>query len=767
MGRHLALGFLLAWTTSPCVWCKVSIGVLRALEVSPTTDIAVEYYQPNIQALPAVRSKSADYRTTVYEALAAESRRAEAQLTTTLKAKCTHYWIKKSAVCKSVSADEIQGLAALSSVARIAHPFNIRLSSVIVKANDDFSGEKYNVSETTPQWGVETIGAPTVWAAYTRGRGIVVGSIDTGANYQHEAIRENWRRYKGWLNPFNKTETPLPFDSNGHGTHTIGTMVGKYGIGVAPDAEWISCIGMYDGHGDMDALLTCAQFMMCPTDIDGSRPECKLGADVVNNSWGSDSALGYSSWFEDIVSVWRSVGIVPVFANGNSGPLCATSDFPAAYNRVISVGAIGSSNNSRTKLAAFSSKGPASIAFNQSTNSTRPFVKPDISAPGFYTVSANANTTSGYYQLAGTSMAAPHVAGVIALIKSYVRGLTNDEIYSLLTETADRRMLEPEPKNWYFKNGTVMSPGAKNCGGFDDSKWPNNRFGYGRVNVAAVFWKLTKKTPSPTRPAKTTTTKPIPTTVKPFRTTVSPLPTTFEPIPNSTVNPLPTTEVPWPTTTATFTTDAPWPSKTATFTTDAPWPSKTATFTTDAPWPSTTATFTTDAPWPTTEATTPSTEPFPTTPDVTEPTTDPPTTSEASEPLPTTQVSLPATSKPLHTTPKPDVPLKPRATTQGPFPRLILQFRTCRRHQCQAQARALVLPVANRWRTLDYLEIFWPSLVASPKIAVNSVSTPMDAKLTPPHLANVSSKIRSKGSSREKEPHLAGFRDPCRCINML
>ncbi|KAH9118247.1 hypothetical protein LEN26_012238, partial [Aphanomyces euteiches] len=76
------------------------------------------------------------------------------------------------------------------------------------------------------EWGVETVHAPSIWKYYD-GTGAIVGSIDTGALYTHEAIKDSWRSELGWFDPYNATS--LPWDSNGHGSHTIGTMVGKNG----------------------------------------------------------------------------------------------------------------------------------------------------------------------------------------------------------------------------------------------------------------------------------------------------------------------------------------------------------------------------------------------------------------------------------------------------------------------------------------------------------------------------------------------------------
>ncbi|CAK4172884.1 unnamed protein product [Aphanomyces euteiches] len=295
------------------------------------------------------------------------------------------------------------------------------------------------------EWGVETVRAPSIWKYYD-GTGAIVGSIDTGALYTHEAIKDSWRSELGWFDPYNATS--LPWDSNGHGSHTIGTMVGKNGIGVAPRCQ------VDRMHG--------------------------LGPHVINNSWGSQ---GFDPWYQDAVAAWRAAGIIPVVSNGNSGPDCGTVGSPGGYRNVIGVGAIGSYDDEPNLLAYFSSKGPG-------LDNGTAYVKPDVSAPGFFTNSVDIATNSSYVEFAGTSMAAPHVTGIVAILKSVDPEMTYDEVYKYLTATTDQSPLNTtEPIGWNnvarYRNNTL--PGGPNCGGVKDSAWPNNRFGYGRVNVGTIL----------------------------------------------------------------------------------------------------------------------------------------------------------------------------------------------------------------------------------------------------------------------------------------
>ncbi|KAF0685917.1 Aste57867_22234 [Aphanomyces stellatus] len=487
--------FPLLFLAPSIIVAKISIHVHRALEVANMADIAIEFHAAETSA-PRSRIEGMimdDHRTAVYRALRAAADAAAAQLAGVLNVTCTTFWIKKSAVCRGLTHDQVHAVANLDLVQRVIQPFSIHLNSqpLFVDAASSSDNDDATTLAAEPQWGVDTIGAPAIWNHVT-GRGVVVGSIDTGAAFRHEAIQHNWRKTKGWFNPYNESSVhPLPIDTDGHGTHTIGTMVGAHGIGVAPDAQWISCLGLYGGDGTHEALVACLQFMMCPTDLDGTHPDCTLGADVVNNSWGDDDGLD-GRWLADILDVYHTVGIVPVFSNGNTGPRCTTIDVPANSPRVLSVGAVGSFANNPNALAYFSSKGPATTVVNDTTthasaNYTVQRIKPDVVAPGMFVRSADAANLTGYVRRAGSSMAAPHVTGAVALLKQAWPRITYDELYALLTTHADRAMLEPEPHTWHYPNGTIIARGAVNCGGVLDTAWPNNRFGYGRVNVAAIL----------------------------------------------------------------------------------------------------------------------------------------------------------------------------------------------------------------------------------------------------------------------------------------
>jgi subtilisin family serine protease len=302
------------------------------------------------------------------------------------------------------------------------------------------------------EWGVNKIQAPQAWSV-TTGAGAVVGVIDTGARYTHVAIRDSYRGgTHSWYNPYGRTQNPG--DGNGHGTHCTGTIAGSQasGIGVAPGVKWISCKGLNDqGSGTQANLLACGQFMACPHTYNGQSPNCNLAPHAVSNSWGGGAG---ANWYDSVIRSWHTANIIPIFANGNSGSACRTSNSPGdSQAGVIAVGATTSSDS----IASFSSRGPSN--FNTQ--------KPDVSAPGNPVRSAGHSSDTAYVSMSGTSMACPHVAGVVGLMKAKNSSASYATIKAALQNTCDKN----------------LSFGSQTCSSIPEREFPNYTFGHGRVNA--------------------------------------------------------------------------------------------------------------------------------------------------------------------------------------------------------------------------------------------------------------------------------------------
>ena len=266
-------------------------------------------------------------------------------------------------------------------------------------------------------WNLDQIRAPEVWALDPNyvGVGRVVGSFDTGVAPDHPDLQP---RYRGnhaisWFDPYGEHATP--FDFNGHGTHTTGTAVGGdasgVNIGVAPGARWIAAKAWNDaGIGLASAFHAIFEWFLAPGGDTANAP------DVVNASWAF-SLPGCFNEFQADILAFRAAGIFPSFAAGNNGPAGGSVRSPGATAESFAAGATDALDN----IASFSARGPSPCGGA---------VKPDVSAPGVEIVSA---VPGGYVSANGTSMAAPHISGAVAVLRSINPSLTVDELETVLT----------------------------------------------------------------------------------------------------------------------------------------------------------------------------------------------------------------------------------------------------------------------------------------------------------------------------------------------
>ena len=332
--------------------------------------------------------------------------------------------------------------------------------------------------------GIERIGAPDVWALGITGEGVVVGGQDTGYAWEHPALKNQYRGWNGstadhnfnWhdaihseLTPFPDNpcglDSPVPCDDNSHGTHTMGTILGDVGganqIGVAPGARWIGCRNMEQGVGTPATYSECFQWFVAPTDLDGDNANPALAPDVISNSWTCTPGEGCTdrNLLLGVVENVRAAGIVVVSAAGNAGPECSTiTEPPGIYDAAFTVGATDLSDT----IASFSSRGPVTV-----DGSGR--LKPDVTAPGVGVRSAV--PPSGYGYKSGTSMATPHVAGLVAL---------------LLQARPDLRG-NVEAIETVIRQSAVPLTSDQGCGGDGPADVPNNVYGYGRIDALAAI----------------------------------------------------------------------------------------------------------------------------------------------------------------------------------------------------------------------------------------------------------------------------------------
>jgi subtilisin family serine protease len=369
------------------------------------------------------------------------------------------YWIVNEMIVRGRAA-LARSLAALPGVHRIRAPKQYKLVKPVRSAQAAVP------QGGDPEWGVAKVGADQVWDEGILGQGVVVANLDTGVDFRHPALVDHYRGNNGdstfthdynWWDPTGICGES-PCDNAAHGTHTMGTMVGGDGpgpfapdIGVAPGAKWIAAKGCRDFGCSEQALISGGQFLLAPTDLGGHNPDPSKRPDVINNSWGSDDP--FDSFLAGIVESWRAAGIVPVFSIGNAGEFgCGSAGSPGNFANVIGVGATDIDD----QIASFSSLGPPPDGRT----------KPDVSAPGVDVTSSVPG--GGYESFDGTSMAAPHTSGAVALMLSAqpaLRGQLDAVADSLESTALDR----PDGR----------------CGGDEDGD-PNQVYGDGRVDALAA-----------------------------------------------------------------------------------------------------------------------------------------------------------------------------------------------------------------------------------------------------------------------------------------
>jgi len=326
------------------------------------------------------------------------------------------------------------------------------------------------------EWNVEIIRADLAWQAFgVTGEGIVVANMDTGVDWQHPALQRKYRGYDETdpaasehdYNWFDFTGTypnePGPREAyisnvSDHGTHTMGIMVGSEAdgsnqVGVAPGARWIA-VKIFDDEGySTDADIHAGfQWMLAPTDLNGDSLRPDLAPDVVSNSWGDENGSDTSFW--DDILAWRAAGIMSTFSSGNDGPNGDTVGSPASFPFAFSVGATDRDD----RVASFSSRGPS--PWGQT--------KPEVTAPGS---SIRSTIAGGGYEGGwnGTSMAAPHVAGLTALLLQADRqynGMVDFSPNPTLTLMETERVI----------TSTVVHP-------LDQVQVPDNHYGWGRIDA--------------------------------------------------------------------------------------------------------------------------------------------------------------------------------------------------------------------------------------------------------------------------------------------
>ena len=367
------------------------------------------------------------------------------------------FWITNMMLIEfTADTQRLNALASLPGVRRVIPNFT-------VTAPEPAPGDATTPTADQLTWGLEKIQADRVWSELgVTGTGVRVATLDTGVDINHPDLAGKMvtddpsdPSYPGGWMEFNSSGGMVPsqpHDSAYHGTHVSGTIHGGdtsgTAIGVAPDAEMMHGLVIPGGSGTFAQVAAGMQWAVAPTDANGN--PAGEPADVVNMS------LGANGFYEEMIAptrAMRAAGIFPAFAIGNNCTTGGTASPGNVYD-AVGVGATDSADN----VAGFSCGGVV-----QKSQWTDPpadwpnsYVKPDISAPGVDVYSASPG--GGYRTLSGTSMATPHTAGTVALMRSAAPELTVEQILSTLIDTA------------YWDDRYAQQP-------------PDTRFGHGRINA--------------------------------------------------------------------------------------------------------------------------------------------------------------------------------------------------------------------------------------------------------------------------------------------
>ncbi len=452
---------------------RVAPAVLAEAVSRGEADFLVEMAeQANLTGASLFQNKTDKTRFS-FETLRAHAQRTQAPVAARLKALGVTYqsfWIANAISARGGLA-VLQAVAQMPEVARVHGVGGIQHAGPVARSAAPAKAE----GEVEP--GIVLVRAPEVWKKGFLGQGVVVADHDIGVMWDHAALKSHYRGWDGknadhaynWHNAFVRDplcpDLGVPCDPHGHGTHTTGTMVGDDGagnrIGMAPKAQWIACRSLLDpvvGVGFLPTYMECMEWTIAPYpqgDPASANPE--RAPDVVNNSWGCAEGCP-PTILQATNEAVKAAGIVQVVSAGNDGSQCSTIIFPLAiYESSFTVGA----SNFQDKMTGFSSRGPV-----LSDGSMR--IKPNVVAPG-ENVRSSSND-GGYANLSGTSMAGPHVAGLVALMLSAAPDLKGqvDAVREIIEKTA------------------VPIVTGQTCGGTSDADIPNNTFGFGRIDAFAA-----------------------------------------------------------------------------------------------------------------------------------------------------------------------------------------------------------------------------------------------------------------------------------------
>jgi serine protease AprX len=470
---------------------KVSPMLLSALRSADQVNCLI-YLEEQMRYTPLAKGSKSDKAGYVFQHLSTHAEITQAAVKQYLEKEQIPYrsFFVVNAISASLDLASIERLASFPEVAFISYDAPVSREEIRAENN---TGKR----EGAPEWGLQIMQADEVWELGIDGAGAVVGGMDTGYDWTHPALMQKYRGYidentadhnYNWhdaiheISPLHNDtiidasnnpcglDIDYPCDDGSHGTHTMGTMVGLDGdniIGVAPGAQWIGVRNMERGWGKPSTYIEGFEWFLAPTDLNGENPDPSKGPHVINNSWSCPEIEGCDStnwaFMEIAINNLRNAGTVVVVSASNNGNNCGRINAPPAmFEATFAVAATQVIDTIDGEfiddIAGYSSWGPVYVDGSQ-------LLKPDIAAPGSRvrsSVPGNKYATSS-----GTSMAGPHVAGLVALIVS-----ANPYLAGEVEAIEEIIQLTAEPKSRSF-----------DCPPYSGDSIPNFVFGYGRINA--------------------------------------------------------------------------------------------------------------------------------------------------------------------------------------------------------------------------------------------------------------------------------------------
>lgn len=483
---------------------KVDASVLSKASAGQTQFLIYLEKQADLSGAEALTTK-AEKGEYVFRQLTAAANETQPNVRQTLQSFGTEFrsfWVTNAIWAKGDLA-VVQAIALRPEVAYIYASGGGSLSlppqEKIAETNPSPETTTALAADPEPEPGLLKVNADDVWALGILGQGTVVAGSDTGVSWQHAALKKQYRGWNeatqtadhsyNWHDAIHNPNTPCgpdtlePCDDDeilggGHGTHTVGTMVGDDGgsnrIGMAPGAKWIACRNMNNGAGIIPTYLECMQWFLAPTDINGQNPNPAKAPHVINNSWGCVEGCPPPA-LQDTLRASRAAGIFYAVSAGNDGgegPVFVCNSIYHPLARYPEAFTVGATNYTTDAIAYFSSRGSV---LGDPTAPTG-LLKPNIAAPGMNIRSALRD--GSYGSLSGTSMAGPHVAGLVALLIS-----ANPKLEGLINRLED-----------IIEQTAVPKTTLEGCGLDSPTAVPNNTFGWGRIDaLAAVLEALPPK----------------------------------------------------------------------------------------------------------------------------------------------------------------------------------------------------------------------------------------------------------------------------------